>query len=63
EEEGGAGTPGAPSLDRLGRLGALMAPSLPDGQWSVGDFRDSGLGRSIEGWFRATMPVVAGGTS
>ena len=61
EEEGGGGTPGIPSLDRLDRLAALMAPSLPDGQWSVGEFRDSGLGRSIETWFRSAMPVVAGG--
>ncbi len=63
EEEGGAGTPDLPPLDPTERKGALMAPSLPDGQWSVGDFRDSGLGRSIEAWFRSTMPVVVGGTS
>ena len=63
EEEGGGGVPGTPTLRAIDRLRALIAPSLPDGQWSVGDFRDSGLGRSIEGWFRSTMPVVAGGSS
>jgi D-alanyl-D-alanine carboxypeptidase len=61
-EEGGGDATGLPPLTADEQLRASLAPALGDGQWSVVAFRDTTLGRQIESWMRATMPVTAGGS-
>jgi D-alanyl-D-alanine carboxypeptidase len=60
-EQGGGESTSIPSLTADQQMRASLAPALADGQWSVPAFRDTTLGRDIESWLRATMPVTAGG--